>query len=68
LEAGSDILDALDEIRPLQPKNNTFPGEVFLRLAAQALAEDGVSQERPIAEQVSLAWRSGSRHYGSVVF
>jgi hypothetical protein len=27
----------LDEIRPLHPENNTFPGEVFMRVAAGAL-------------------------------
>lgn len=48
LESGSDIFGALDEIRPLHPRNNTFPGEVFMRLAARALAEGGVSPESPI--------------------
>jgi hypothetical protein len=43
IEAARDILDALDEIRPFHPKNNTFPGEVFMRLAADALY-DAASQ------------------------
>jgi hypothetical protein len=38
----------LDDIRPLHPKNNTFPGEVFLRLAADALAAGAVSRVSPI--------------------
>ena len=51
LEADGDIFDAMDEIRPLHPKDNTFPGEVFMRLAAQALAEGGVVPDRPIPEE-----------------
>ena len=30
-------------LEPLHPPNNTFPGEVFLRLAADALAWSGTS-------------------------
>ena len=48
LETGGDVFDALDDIRPLHPKNNTFPGEVFLGLAADALAEGGVDRRNPI--------------------
>ena len=52
---GSDIFDALDQIRPLHPKNNTFPGEVFMRLAAQALAAGSISPEEPIAQEGLIA-------------
>jgi hypothetical protein len=51
LESGSDIFDALDRIRPLHPKNNTFPGEVFMGLAARALAEGGISPASPINQE-----------------
>jgi len=51
LESGSDVLEALKEVRPLHPKNDTFPGEVFIHLAAQALSEGGVSPSRPISEE-----------------
>jgi hypothetical protein len=51
VETGEDIFDALDEVRPLHPKDNTFPGEVFMALAADALAEGGVSRECPISEE-----------------
>lgn len=47
-ETGGDIFGTLDEVRYLHPKNNTFPGEVFMRLAAQALQVAGVSTERPM--------------------
>src|SRR5579875_808778 len=51
LESDSDLLEALAEIRPLHPKNNTFPGEVFMRLTARALGEGAVSPDRPISAE-----------------
>jgi hypothetical protein len=63
LESGSDIFDALDRIRPLHPKNNTFPGEVFMRLAARALAEDGISLASPINQEGLI-----DRHLPEAVF
>jgi hypothetical protein len=51
VETDSDIFDALDEIRPLHPKNNTFPGEVFLRAAADALLIGDVSREHPMSTE-----------------
>ena len=46
-----DIYDALDQVRPLHPKDNTFPGEVFMRVAAEALGLGGVSAERPLSSE-----------------
>jgi hypothetical protein len=40
--------DLLGEIEALHPRNNTFPGEVFLRLAADALAWAGASRADPL--------------------
>src|SRR5271169_6208801 len=37
LARDADILELVSELAPLHPRNNTFPGEVFLRLAADAL-------------------------------
>lgn len=51
VETGSDIFESLDQIRPLHPKNNTFPGEVFIRLAADALYEGGAGRVHPIGEE-----------------
>jgi hypothetical protein len=31
------IFELASELTPLHPRDNTFPGEVFLRLAADAL-------------------------------
>ena len=40
--------DLLTEIEPLHPRNNTFPGEAFLRLAADALAWAAASRAEPL--------------------
>jgi hypothetical protein len=37
LARDADIFDLLSELAPLHPRNNTFPGEAFLGLAADAL-------------------------------
>lgn len=46
-EAG--IFELVSDLVPLHPRNNTFPGEVFLRVAADALEWCGVSREEPLA-------------------
>jgi hypothetical protein len=33
LARDADIFDLVTELAPLHPRNNTFPGEVFLHLA-----------------------------------
>lgn len=35
-------------LAPLHPKNDTFPGEVLLELAADAIEEAGVTREQPL--------------------
>jgi hypothetical protein len=37
----ADIFEMLPELAPLHPRDNTFPGEVLLRLAADALDWSG---------------------------
>ncbi len=37
LARDTEIFEPLSELAPLHPRNNTFPGEVFLHLAADAL-------------------------------
>ena len=44
----ADLADLRFELSPLHPKNNTFPGEVFLELAADAIEEAGASRQEPI--------------------
>jgi hypothetical protein len=43
-----DVFDLLSELAPLHPRDNTFPGEVFLRLAADALDWCGASRADPL--------------------
>jgi hypothetical protein len=43
-----DIFDLLSELAPLHPRDNTFPAEVFLRLAADALDWCGASRADPL--------------------
>jgi hypothetical protein len=48
LAEGAALPDLVDQLEPLHPRDNTFPGEVFLRLAADALAWSGVSAADPL--------------------
>jgi hypothetical protein len=40
--------DLIGELEPLHPRNSTFPGEVFFRLAADVLAWSGASPADPL--------------------
>lgn len=44
----ADIFEVLGGLAPLHPRNDTFPGEVFLHLAADALAWCGASRAEPL--------------------
>lgn len=48
LAHGTGIFELLGELEPLHPRNDTFPGEVFLRLAADALDWCGASRVGPL--------------------
>jgi hypothetical protein len=48
LAHGADIDELQSELAPLHPRDNTFPGEVLLRLAADALAWCGASRADPL--------------------
>jgi hypothetical protein len=45
----ADPLDVAPALASLYPENNTFPGEVLLALAADALEEAGASRDNPVA-------------------
>ncbi len=47
LARDADIFELVSELTPLHPRNNTFPGEVFLHLAADALNWSGASRAVP---------------------
>lgn len=48
LASDADIFEVLSGLEPLHPRNDTFPGEVFLRLAADALDWCGASRAEPL--------------------
>ena len=48
LARDADIVELLTELAPLHPRDNTFPGEVFLHLAADALDWCGASRAGPL--------------------
>ena len=45
----ADPSELVTELAPLHPRNNTFPGEVFLRLAADVLDWCAASRQQPLA-------------------
>jgi hypothetical protein len=49
LARDSDVSELASELAPLHPRNDTFPGEVFLHLAADALDWCGASRAEPLA-------------------
>ena len=48
LTRGADVLELVSEVAPLHPRDDTFPGEVFLRLAADALDWCGARRADPL--------------------
>ena len=48
LVAGVDVFDLSVAVFDLHPKNNTFPGEVFMHLGAETLEIVGVTREEPL--------------------
>ncbi|MGO9668411.1 MAG: hypothetical protein ACLPS1_07505 [Streptosporangiaceae bacterium] len=49
LARDTGIFDLAGELAPLHPRDNTFPGEVFLHLAADALDWCGASRASPLS-------------------
>jgi hypothetical protein len=48
LARDADIFEVVSELAPLHPRDDTFPGEVFLRLAADALDWCRASRADPL--------------------
>ena len=63
LVRGADANQLVVEIADLHVKHNTFPGEVFMELAADALRTAGVERSPGVAYQDLL-----SKHLGEVEF
>src|SRR5262249_43008921 len=60
LADGTETFKLLGDLEPLHPRNDTFPGEVFLRLAADALDWCGASRADPLdlpAAPTRSTWR-----------
>jgi hypothetical protein len=49
LAGDAQAFELLGQLEPLHPRDNTFPGEVFLQLAADALDWCGASRADPLA-------------------
>jgi hypothetical protein len=48
LAHGDDLGDVAARLAPLHPPHNTFPGEVLLDLAADAIAMSGATRQSPL--------------------
>jgi hypothetical protein len=48
LARGSEVFELVGELAPLHPRNNTFPGEVFLRVAVDVLDWCEASRADPL--------------------
>jgi hypothetical protein len=48
LARDADIFEVLSGLAPLHPRNDTFPGEVFLHVAGDALEWCGASRAEPL--------------------
>ena len=49
LARDADVVELVSELAPLHPRDDTFPGEVFLRAAADALDWCGASPADPLS-------------------
>jgi hypothetical protein len=49
LVQGTEVAELAGELAPLHPRNDTFPGEVFLDVAADVLDWCGASRADPLA-------------------
>jgi hypothetical protein len=48
LASDTDLFDLVSSVADLHPKNDTFPGEVFMGLAADTLELVGATRQEPI--------------------
>ena len=48
LARDADTFELVSQLAPLHPRDSTFPGEVFLRVAADALDWRGASRADPM--------------------
>ena len=48
LSSGLEFATIMDQLAELHPKDNTFPAEELLELAAEAIEESGATPSNPI--------------------
>jgi hypothetical protein len=48
IAGGLELGEVAARLAPLHPKNDTFPGEVLVELAADAIEESGATREHPL--------------------
>jgi len=53
LARDADIFELVSELAPLHPRDNTFPGEVFLHVAADTLDWCGASRAEGLSRLAS---------------
>ncbi len=59
---GDELGEIARRLEPLHPKNDTFPGEVLLDLAADAIDESGADRQAPLdSEQIRKRYLPESR-------
>ena len=56
LARDADLSEVMSGLEPLHPRNDTFPGEVFLHLAADALQWCGASRAQPLPLEGLREW------------
>jgi hypothetical protein len=55
LRAGEDAIEIARNVVDLHPKNDTFPGEVYVQVGAESLRRSGATAETPIPMDGLLA-------------
>jgi len=64
LARDADVWERVSELALLHPRDNTFPGEVFLRAAADALYWCGASRAEPLPLEGLREWFLPERAFG----
>lgn len=63
LARGEGLFQLATAVEPLHPRHDTFPGEVFLRLAGEALQLAGVGADKPIGYEGLLDERLAEHRF-----
>ncbi len=58
LKRGDDVFDLIDSVAELHPQHDTFPGEVYMGLGADALDIAGATRDEPISYEARRPTRT----------